>query len=158
MEIRRGQPSDLQPLERLLSRIENFTADEVACARELLELAVSAAPEEHVDYRLLVADRGEGPCAYVLYGPTPMTEGTWDLYWIASDPSVRGGGAGSRLLVAMETEVRRRGGGQVRIETSSMSEYAATRAFYDRHHYGEAARLPNFYKKGDDLVVLYKAL
>lgn len=103
------------------------------------------------------ADGGE-LAGYVLYGPTPMTEATWDLYWIASDPAFRGTGVGSRLLMAMEEQVRRRGGMQVRIETSSMGEYAATRAFYDRHRYGEASRLVDFYKPGDDLVTLYKRL
>ncbi|WP_373045804.1 GNAT family N-acetyltransferase [Vulgatibacter sp.] len=125
---------------------------------ELLELAVGAEPDEHVDYKLLVAEVDGALAGYVLYGPTPMTEATFDLYWIASDPAFRGKGAGSRLVVAMEAEVLRRGGCQVRIETSSLGEYAATRAFYDRHRYHEASRLPDFYKAGDDLVTLYKRL
>lgn len=126
---------------------------------ELLELAAGAAPDEHPDYKLLVAEAQGGALAgYVLYGPTPMTEATWDLYWIASDPAFRGKGAGSRLVLAMEDEVLRRGGGQVRVETSSLGEYAATRTFYERHRYLEAGRLPDFYKPGDDLVTLYKRL
>lgn len=112
-----------------------------------------------MDYKLLVAEAAGGALAgYLCYGPTPMTEATWDLYWIASDPDFRGRGAGSRLLLAMEEEVLRRGGRQVRIETSSQGEYAATRAFYDRHRYHEASRLADFYKPGDDLVTLYKKL
>ncbi|AKU90121.1 D-alanine-D-alanine ligase [Vulgatibacter incomptus] len=116
------------------------------------------APEEHIDYKILVAGEGDELAGYVCFGPTPMTEATWDLYWIASTPAFRGKGAGSRLLLAMEEDVRRRGGMQVRIETSSMGEYAATRAFYDRHAYAEASRLPDFYKPGDDLVTLYKKI
>ncbi len=125
---------------------------------ELLELAAGAEPDEHVDYKLFVADADGALAGYVLYGPTPMTEATWDLYWIASDPAFRGKGAGSQLVLAMEAEIVRRSGTQVRIETSSLGEYAATRAFYDRHRYHEASRLPDFYKPGDDLVTLYKRL
>jgi len=33
---------------------------------------------------------------YICYGPTPMTDGTYDLYWIASDPRVRGQGSAPR--------------------------------------------------------------
>lgn len=158
MHVRPGTSADLPPLRRLIDSIENFTPDEKEVARELVDLAVATAPAEHGDYELLVAEEGGALAGYVCFGPTPMTEATWDLYWIASSPSFRGKGAGSRLLLAMEDEVRRRGGKQVRIETSSMGEYALTRSFYDRHGYPEASRLRDFYKPGDDLVTLYKGL
>src|SRR3954466_12928003 len=29
---------------------------------------------------------------YVCFGPTPLTDGTYDLYWIAVDPSTQGKG------------------------------------------------------------------
>ena len=128
------------------------------CAAELLEAACGAAPEEHPDYRVLVAEADASLAGYVCYGPTPMTAGTWDLYWIASSPAFRGKGAGSLLLLAMEEAVRGRGGDNVRIETSSQGEYAATRAFYERHRYPETSRLVDFYRPGDDLVTLYKRL
>lgn len=158
MHVRPAVPADLAPLRALIDSIENFTPDEKEVALELVELAVSAAPGEHPDYKLLVAE-GDGALAgYVCFGPTPMTAATWDLYWIASSPRFRGKGAGSSLLLAMEEEIRQRGGRHVRIETSSMGEYAQTRAFYDRHAYPEASRLRDFYKPGDDLVTLYKRL
>jgi len=158
MHVRPGSPADLSPLRQLIDSIENFTPDERDVARELVELAVSAAPAEHADYKLLVAEDGGALAGYVCFGPTPMTEATWDLYWIASSPAFRGKGAGSHLLLAMEGEVRRRGGRQVRIETSSGGEYTLTRSFYDRHDYPEASRLRDFYKPADDLVTLYKRL
>lgn len=122
-----------------------------------MELAL-AATAEHADYRVIVAEEGGALAGYVCFGPTPMTAATWDLYWIASFPAFRGRGAGSALLLAMEAEVLRRGGRQVRVETSSRGEYETTRVFYERHRYGEAARLPDFYASGDDLVTLYKRL
>lgn len=159
MRIRPVRNDDLPRLRSLLETIENFTPDEVSCALELVEAACAAAPGEHPDYRVLVADPGGAELAgYVCYGPTPMTAATWDLYWIASSPGFRGKGAGSLLLLALEEAVRAKGGAQVRIETSSEGEYAATRAFYERHRYPETSRLRDFYKPGDDLVTLYKRL
>ena len=159
MRIRPVRKDDRPRLSRLLETIENFTPDEVACALELVDAACGAAPAEHPDYRMLVADPGgEELAGYVCYGPTPMTAGTWDLYWIASSPAFRGKGAGHLLLLAMEEAVRARGGENVRIETSSQGEYAATRSFYERHRYPEASRLRDFYRPGDDLVTLYRRL
>jgi hypothetical protein len=39
------------------------------------------------DYNVLVCDDGERILGYICFGPTPMTMGTWDLYWIAVDRS-----------------------------------------------------------------------
>ncbi|HWV37300.1 MAG TPA: GNAT family N-acetyltransferase [Vulgatibacter sp.] len=158
MHVRPGTPADLLALRHLIDSIENFTPDEKEVARELAELAVSASPGERADYELLVAEEAGALAGYVCFGPTPMTLATWDLYWIVSSPRLRGRGAGSRLLLAMEEAARRRGGRQVRIETSSGGEYVSTRAFYDRHGYPEVARLRDFYKPGDDLITLYKRL
>jgi hypothetical protein len=44
------------------------------------------------------------------------------------------------------------------VETSSRPEYVATRAFYARRGYTEAARLRAFYAPGDDRVIFTKRL
>jgi ribosomal protein S18 acetylase RimI-like enzyme len=95
---------------------------------------------------------------YVCYGPTPMTLGTFDLYWIASDPSVRGQGVGSALVSAMEGDLRKRGARLVRVETSAQEAYGPTRGFYDSMQYLEEARFRDFYKPGEDLIILSKRL
>jgi hypothetical protein len=58
----------------------------------------------------------------------------------------------------MEQELRGRGGGQVRVETSQTESYGAARNLYDRLGYPQAARLPAFYRQGDDLIIYYKVL
>ena len=47
---------------------------------------------------------------YVCFGPTPLTESTYDLYWIAVDKSKHRGGVGKRLMKFTEEEIARRGG------------------------------------------------
>ena len=105
-----------------------------------------------------MAEKDDKVVGYVCYGPTPMTEGTSDLYWIASDPEVRGQGVGATLVSAMEGDLRRRGRPIVRVETSAMEAYGPTRGFYASMNYKEEARFRDFYKPGDDLIILSKRL
>ncbi len=147
---------DLEPLRALLSRVSAFTADEVACALEVATLAVQPG---NPDYLARCACSGDGAlCGFIVYGPTPMTQGTFDLYWIATDPAVRGAGVGSALVREMEADLRSRGARLVRVETSGTDGYDGTRAFYDGRGYLETARLPDFYREGDDLVILTRRL
>ena len=86
MRIRSLSPSDLEPLLEALTQGALFRQEEVSCARELLEAALAraegrASPEN--TYEALVAagddDRAVG---YACFGRTPMTDATYDLYWI----------------------------------------------------------------------------
>lgn len=91
---------------------------------------------------------------YACFGATPMTLGTWDLYWIAVDPALHGRGIGTVLMRAVEDAIRAEGGRLVIIETASKPSYDATRRFYERHAgCREVARVPDFYAVGDDKVM-----
>ncbi|HSP78373.1 MAG TPA: GNAT family N-acetyltransferase, partial [Myxococcaceae bacterium] len=120
-------------------------------ATELVDLTL--APND-TDYQILVADRDGTLVGYVCYGPTPMTEDTFDLYWIASAPEVRGQGVGASLISGMEADLRRRNARLVRVETSATEAYGPTRGFYASMKYTEEARIRDFYKVGDDLIIL----
>lgn len=122
-------------------------------ATELVDLTL--APND-TDYQILVADRDGTLVGYVCYGPTPMTEDTFDLYWIASAPEVRGQGVGASLISGMEADLRRRNARLVRVETSATEAYGPTRGFYASMKYTEEARIRDFYKVGDDLIILTK--
>jgi ribosomal protein S18 acetylase RimI-like enzyme len=82
-----------------------------------------------------------------------MTHGTFDLYWVAADAARRGKGIGRALVQAMEDELRQRQARLVRVETSSQEAYGATRRFYLAIGYEEEARIRDFYKAGDDLIL-----
>lgn len=155
MTIRPIAPEHREPLAKLLAGIATFTPDEVTCALELIDLALVP---NHPDYRVLVAELDGRVGGYVCFGPTPMTEGTSDLYWIASDASLRGAGIGKALVTAMEAALRESGGRLVRVETSSQEAYGGTHTFYERTNYREEARIRDFYRPGDDLLVLTKKL
>jgi len=54
--------------------------------------------------------------------------------------------------------VRHRGGRLMLIETSSQESYGATVAFYERTGYDLVARIPGFYRPGDDKLIYAKEL
>ena len=153
MDIRPLVAKDKEPLAALIRKIETFSPQEVEVAIELVGIALTPG---NTDYSVMVADRGGQLVGYVCYGPTPMTEGTYDLYWIASDPTVRGQGVGASLIAGMEADMRRRGARVIRVETSATEAYGPTRGFYASMKYGEEARIRDFYKVGDDLIILTK--
>lgn len=155
MEIRRLSATDRPQLAELLGRIETFLPEEVVCALELID---AAGQPNNPDYFVLVAAREATVLGYVCFGPTPMTEGTFDLYWIASDPLARGQGVGRALVAAMEAELGRRKGRLIRVETSALEAYGATRGFYSALNYVEESRFRDFYRPGEDLIVLAKRL
>ncbi len=93
---------------------------------------------------------------YACWGPTPATDRTWDLYWIAVDTSLQGAGIGTILLEEVERRLVGQHARMLIAETSSRSDYAATRGFYTRRGYTEAARVRDFYAPGDDRIIFVK--
>lgn len=154
--IRPGQLLDQGPLLHLLSLPLPFSTLEVQCAQELIQEALSSGKR---DYFLLVATDDLGQlCGYVCYGPTPLTQSAWDLYWVVSHPEKTRQGIATALVYAMERDIWERKGRIVRIETSSTPGYLAAQAFYERAGYSHVGRIPDFYSPSDDLVLFYKSL
>lgn len=154
--IRALRPSDREPLQQLLIATRVFTGEEIDIALELID-AVLTRPEQ-TDYEIAVYDDGDGPLGYTCIGPTPGTNGTFDLYWIAVAPELHGRGIGRALDAHVEQTVRERHGRLIIAETSGTPRYDATRLFYKRCGYAECARIPDYYRQGDDLVVYGKYL
>lgn len=155
MQLRPIEPKDREPLAVLLGKVENFNAEEVKVAMELIDGAIRGPESE---YFALVAEDEQGLGGYICYGPTPMTEAAWDLYWVAVDHARRGKGIGKKLTRAFEKEVRDRSGKIIRIETSSVESYGGTLEFYLRENYVIISQIEDFYRKGDDLITLIKKL
>jgi len=133
-----------------------FTDAEHDVALELIDIFLNKKDQK--DYIIHVAECEGVACGYVCFGPTPATEGTFDLYWIAVSPKLHNLGIGRRLLRFTESEVARLGGRLLIIETSSQEKYAPTQAFYMRNNYALEARIKDFYKHGDDRLIFTKRL
>lgn len=135
-----------------------FSRDEIDCALSLVDESF-ADPTQPDPYRFLVAADASDDArvlGYACFGTTPLTKGTCDLYWIAVDPALHGGGIGRLLIDGVERVLRADGQHQIVVETSSRTDYDATRAFYLRVGYVEEARVRDFYGRGDDKVFYVK--
>ncbi len=106
----------------------------------------------------MAEDEANTVVGYLCYGPTPLTVGTYDLYWVAVDPEFAGQGIGTLLLEHFENELRRVKGRLIVIETSSSQNYGATRQFYLKNGYHLAEAIKDFYQIGEDRVTYTKYL
>lgn len=152
--MRNLERRDLPELARILRETGAFTPVEVDCAVELLEIVLDQPQQK--DYLVAVAEDEGRAAGYILYGPVPLTEGNFDIYWIATDPALQGRGIGRRLMAWAEEDARARGGRIVCLETSSQGGYARTRQFYHQAGYVEEARIRDFYRPGDDRITYVK--
>lgn len=134
-----------------------FREPEVDVALELFDETFTNAPFPLDGYLFLGAfTPDEKLIGYACYGATPDTDRTWDLYWIAVDPSAQGTGSGTTLLSEVERRLSGLNARMLVVETSSRSDYAATRAFYTARGYGQAARIRDFYAVSDDRIIFTK--
>jgi GNAT superfamily N-acetyltransferase len=134
-----------------------FTPEEVVVAAELIDIYLDQPRQR--DYCLAVAENENGRVVgYISYGPTPLTDGAYDLYWMAVAREEQGRGVGRELMGWLEKTVREQAGRMILIETSSQPKYERTRRFYARLNYKEVARIPDFYRQGDDRITYVKYL
>jgi ribosomal protein S18 acetylase RimI-like enzyme len=181
------EPSQRSRVAEILRSAENFRDDEVDVALELFDASFAGEDYVFVgafqrepgtgnrEQRLQKESRFPVPgsrspsipdsrfpipllVGFACYGPTMATDRTYDLYWIAVDRAAQGTGCGSVLLSEVERRLEALHARMLVIETSSRSDYAATRNFYLRRGYVEAARVREFYAPQDDRIILTKRL
>ena len=146
--------ADLPQLRRILVATEAFTAAEVECAVELLEIVLNDPQQQ--DYQVIVAEYAGAVAGYVLNGSVPLSEGNYDLYWIATDPTLHGKGVGRQLMEETEQRLRQAGARLLCLETSSQGSYVRTRRFYEQAGYLEESCIRDFYRPGDDRITYVK--
>jgi len=158
VSIRPMKPRDRTAVEKIVAGVAVFSAGEVDTALELVDEWLDEGEES--GYLTYVLEDGDPPAVrgYICFGPTPLTESTWDLYWVAVDPAAQGKGYGQMLLAFAETEVRQRGGRLLLIETASQEAYGATVRFYQRAGYELVSQIRNFYREGDDKLTFAKVI
>jgi ribosomal protein S18 acetylase RimI-like enzyme len=138
---------------------EKFNDVEIATALELVDEALERGEESGYIFAVLeYGKKHQVVQGYACYGPVPLTQGVYDLYWIVVDPASQKKGFGRHLIEYIERDVLSRGGRMILIETSSQESYGATIRFYERSSYKLVARIRNFYKIGDDKLVFQKEL
>jgi ribosomal protein S18 acetylase RimI-like enzyme len=128
----------------------------VAVAEELIDSYLDDPSGS--GYYILVAEADSTVEGYICFGSTPLTDGTWDIYWMAVAREKQGQGIGSALIRSAEEEIIKDQGRLSMIETSSTPAYEKTRNFHLGHGYEIVACVPDFYAPGDDKLIMQKRL
>jgi ribosomal protein S18 acetylase RimI-like enzyme len=157
MKIRPLVEKDRARLLSMLIKTRVFTSQEIDVAMELIDLVLNDSMQK--DYRIhCLVDDGDQCIGYICYGPTPMTQGTFDLYWIAVDPDFQKQGVGSKLLDFLEKVVKKSNGRMILADASSIPQYEKTEKFYLKNGFQEVARIPDYYHPGNDRMTFCKKL
>lgn len=140
----------------ILRATPEFLPPEVVVAEELIDAYLEE--EKASGYYIYIAEHEGEIAGYVCYGDTPLTEATWDLYWIAVHHDKQGFGIGRILMKHAEEDIKRMHGKLVMVETSGKADYNKTRQFYERLNYQKLCQITDYYAPGDDLVLFAKRI
>ena len=157
MKIRPLVEKDRASLLSMLIKTRSFTSAEIDVAMELIDIVLKDQNQKDYQIYCMVDDQDQ-PIGYICYGPTPMTQGTFDLYWIAVDPDFQEQGMGSKLLSFLEEVVKAEGGRMILADTSTIPQYEKTQKFYLKNGFQEVARVLDYYHPGNDRITFCKRL
>jgi ribosomal protein S18 acetylase RimI-like enzyme len=147
------------PASAYLELAENtgfFRAAELGILKEVI-LDCQKAPD--LDYYFFEEREGGLLAGFIIFGRVPLTDYSWDIYWIAVEKRLQGRGVGRRLLDRTQQFILGIDHQAIlRIETSGKTEYESTRHFYKRTGFREAGFIPDFYTEGDGLQTYYKSI
>ncbi len=139
-----------KPVLTILRQTGVFRDDEIEVALELIDAYLSKTD----DYQLKTAVDATGKVlGYVCFGKSPMTKSTFDLYWIAVDPTHYREGIGRKLFEEACKEIEAQGGALITIETSSKPQYHNTHRFYQEIGCQLEATIMDFYAPHDHKLI-----
>src|SRR5512147_2715872 len=147
--------ADGAQIQDIAARVGVFNQEEVETVTILWQEYLNDGPES-CGYNFIVDRDGDLVLGFACYGPRDLTNGVYDLYWIAVNPDTRRSGAGRRLLAASEEAAQKAGARMIIAETSGTSSYDGTRKFYLDTGYVMEATIKDFYIDGDDLAIFVK--
>lgn len=155
LQIRPLVREDREHLLRLLKERGTFIDIEIQTAMEVIDEALTR-PEREEYIVFCACLNNSDPIGFICFGPIPMTEGCYDLYWIAVDRKYSGRGVGSELLVGMEEYLGKKNVRRIYADTSSTAPYEAARCFYEKFGFEVDSVLDDFYRPGDDKIIYRK--
>ena len=156
IRIRNIQPSDVPRIIGTTEETRAFLPAEVKVLGEILDEYFHDPSGS--GYYFYIAEQDGDVAGYLCYGPTPVTQGTWDMYWCAVSPKLHGQGIGSTLFKMAADHIKNLGGRLILIETSSNPNYTAARSLYITLGYKHVSTIPDFYSPGDNKETFWKAL
>ncbi|MDD5126962.1 MAG: GNAT family N-acetyltransferase [Dehalococcoidales bacterium] len=156
LKIRPMTHPDKAAIIRILKELPEFLPFEVIIAEEVIDAYLQDPSGS--GYCIEVAEIDGTVVGYINYGPTPVTQGTWDIYWMAVAADRQGQGIGKALIRSAERHIAKAQGRLIIIETAGKPQYERTRRFHFAQGYHEVARVPEYYAPGDDKLILCKRI
>ena len=152
LSIRPVMPEDVPVLKEVIDSSGLFPP-------ELLDpmIADFLAGEASQDIWLTAEENGR-PVAVAYCIPERMTVGTHNLLLIAVHGDWQGKGIGSKLMTYVEQLLMDQDSRILLVETSGLPEFSLTRKFYDRLGYTREAVIRDFYDRGENKIIFWKAL
>ncbi|MEW5901321.1 MAG: GNAT family N-acetyltransferase, partial [Acidobacteriota bacterium] len=95
--VRPLRREDREAVLDIVQATSMFTPDEIFFAREQVDIYLDQPHQR--DYFLVVIEDAVGRVVgYLSYGPTPLTDAAYDLYWMAVAPAEQRRGYGRELM------------------------------------------------------------
>ena len=149
--------ADGSQIQSIAARAGVFSQEEIDSVSVMWTEYLTLGPEDS-GYHFIVDRDEDRVLGFAIYGPRDLTDGVFDLYWIAVDPDARCNGVGRKLLTASEEAAHTMGGRMLIAETSGTPLYDSTRKFYFSMGYENEATIKDFYTIGDDLKIFIKRI
>lgn len=153
MVIRPTELSDMTPLLAILRDSGQFDEDGLNHVRETLNACLAGESED----LWFSADR-QGLAGAAYCAPEVMANGTWNLLMLWINPAYQRQGVGQALLSRVEKSLADKQARLLLVETSSLDDFTAARAFYQKQGFTEEARIRNYYGFGEDKLIYTKML
>jgi ribosomal protein S18 acetylase RimI-like enzyme len=149
--IRQTNPADFEGLIEIAIASGLFDASQSAMISEMIR-----SPGE-TDFWFTAEDEA-GPAGVAYVVPEKMTNGTWNLLFIAVHPRAQRQGLGKGILTHVQEWLQSKGERILIVETAGIPDFDYVRAFYAREGFEREARLRDFYDDGVDKVIFRKKL
>lgn len=155
--IRLTLAQDRNTIISLANSLEMFEPNDLEILEGLLDEYLSHGHDKDGDEFWLTIDEN-GTIGVAYCAPERMTNGTWNLRFIAIQPEHQRQGWGTALMTTVEQTVSDRGGRLLLVETAALPEFERTQAFYRQRGYTQDAIIHDFYDEGLHKLVYCKKL
>ncbi|HAU8265146.1 TPA: GNAT family N-acetyltransferase [Kluyvera intermedia] len=151
MLIRPVESSDIVPLLDMLQKSGQFDDEGVLHVRDTLKNYFSGESDE-----LWFSAEQEGFAGIAYCAPEVMTNDVWNLLMLWISPAHQRQGVGNALIKQIEKELRNKHARLLLVETSSLIDFSAARAFYSKQGFIREATIRNYYAINDNKVIFIK--
>jgi len=145
-----AEAADPRKISDLVTDTGVFSAEEARLAGDLAATTLDGTET----YRFMFAEEPGGRLrGFACFDRIPLSEVSFDLYWIAVARDAQGTGLAGELMRHTAAFAKRKRGLWLFAETSSRPPYDRARAFYRKAGFEEVARFEDFFAPGDAKVI-----